>query len=69
MVITYYTHKPEESKTRTVQVGSKLVGIRLLSATIESQEELNSLLSEKGIEWAQRNMRFRMVSDHYRGKS
>ncbi len=67
MIITYFTHKPEDSKTRTVQVGSKLIGIRLLTATIESQEELNLLLSEKGIEWAQRNMRFRTVSDHYRG--
>jgi len=60
MKITYYTHKPEESKTRRVQVGSKLIGIRLLTATIESQKELDELLSDKGIEWAGRNMRFKL---------
>ena len=62
MIINYYTHKPEENKTRRVAVGSTLVGIRLLGATIESNEELNDLLSEKGILWAQRNMRFRMAN-------
>ena len=60
MIINYYTHKPEESKTKHVYVGSKLVGIRLLSVTLETQEELNLLLTEKGIEWARRNMRFKM---------
>lgn len=60
MIITYYTHRPEENKTRRVQVGSKLVGIRLLTATIESQKELDELFSDKGVEWARRNMRFKL---------
>lgn len=60
MIITYYTHKPEENKTRRIQVGNKLVGIRLLTVTIESQKELDELFSDKGIKWARRNMRFKL---------
>lgn len=60
MKITYYTHKPEENKTRRIQVGSKLIGIRLLTATIESQKELDELFSDNGVKWARRNMRFKL---------
>lgn len=58
MIITYFTHSPYENKTRRVFIGNKLVGIRLLSATVESNDELELLLSDKGREWAKRNMRF-----------
>lgn len=58
MKITYYTHKPEECKTRWITVGHKLVGLRLLSFEIDSEEELRNLLSERGVEWAKRNLRF-----------
>ena len=58
MKITYYTHKPEECKTRRIVVGKQLVGLRLLSFEIDSEEELTQLLSEKGIEWAKKSLRF-----------
>ena len=62
MKITYYTHHPEESKSRRVVVGQNLVGIRLLSLEIDSDEELVQLLSEKGRTWAQKSLRFGLIS-------
>lgn len=62
MKITYYTHRPEEAKTRRVVVGQQLVGLRLLSFEIDSEEELVQLLSEKGRAWAQKSLRFGLVS-------
>ncbi len=58
MKITYYTHRPEDYKTRRVVVGQQVVGLRLLSFEIDSEEELVQLLSEKGRAWAQRSLRF-----------
>lgn len=58
MIIEYYTHKPELSKIRSIQIGSKVVGLRVLEVTITSQDELNQLLSEEGVAWAKRNLRF-----------
>ena len=58
MKITYYTHKPEDCKSRKVVIGQKLVGIRLLSFEIESSQELEELLSEQGVKWAKQHLRF-----------
>ncbi len=58
MMITYYTHSPQEYKCRHVQIGSKLVGLRLLSLSIDNEVELNTLLSEKGIKWAKKHLNF-----------
>lgn len=58
MIIEYYTHKPELSKIRTIQIGHKVVGVRVLEVTITSQEELNQLLSDNGVQWARKHLRF-----------
>ncbi len=58
MRITYYTHRPEDYKQRRIVVGQNVVGIRLLSFEIDSEEELVQLLSERGRAWAQKSLRF-----------
>ena len=58
MIIEYYTHKPELSKIRTIQIGHKIVGLRVLEVTITNQEELTQLLSEEGVKWAHKHLRF-----------
>ena len=58
MIIEYYTHRPELSKIRTIQVGNHCIGIRMLEVVITNQEELDQLLTEKGITWAKKNLRF-----------
>ncbi len=49
-------NREDELIERKVEVGSKLVGLRLLEVTFESREELRKLLSEEGKGWAQRNL-------------
>ena len=46
MKITYYTHKPEEHKSRNISIGQKVVGVRLLSLEITNQQELHQLLKQ-----------------------
>ena len=58
MKITYFTHSPLEYKTKTIYVGQKIIGLRILSLEIESQIELETLLSEKGSEWAKKHLKF-----------
>lgn len=58
MKITYYTHKPEQSKTKELKIGSHVVGLRLLALEINSNKELEELLTEDGVKWAKRNLRF-----------
>ena len=58
MIIEYYTHKPELSKIRTIQIGHKIVGLRVLEVTITSREELDQLLSEQGVAWAKKHLQF-----------
>ena len=58
MRITYYTHSPVEYKSRHIQIGSKLIGLRLLEFSIDNEAELHTLLSEEGIKWAKKHLRF-----------
>lgn len=57
-----YRNRVSETITRDTLVGYKLVGVRLDSVIIESQEELNTLLTPQGIEWARRNLNFKPIS-------
>ena len=58
MRITYYTHRPEDYKTKELKIGSHVVGLRLLNLEISSNKELEELLTEEGVKWAKRNLRF-----------
>ncbi len=58
MKITYYTHKPENFKTKELKIGSHIIGLRLLALEINSNKELEEFLSEEGVKWAKRNLRF-----------
>jgi hypothetical protein len=59
MKITY-RNRENETITRHITIGQKVVGIRLDSVTVESYDEMGVLLSEQGIKWAQRNLSFRL---------
>lgn len=50
-----------ETITRDIQVGSKLVGIRINALTIETHEESQALMSDYGRDWFKRNVHFRVV--------
>jgi hypothetical protein len=54
-----YSNREGETITRVIPIGQKLVGLRLNSVVIESHEEFQALLSEKGLQWAKRNLNFR----------
>lgn len=58
MKITYYTHRPEDYKTKELRIGTHVIGLRLLNLEISSNKELEEFLSEEGIKWAKRNLRF-----------
>lgn len=62
MKIKYFTHKPEEAKERHVRFGQCIVGVRLLELTLESNEELYELFTEKGSSWAKKHLRFKMTT-------
>lgn len=59
MKITY-SNRQNEHITRTIAIGTKLVGIRLENVLIESYDEMQVLLSEQGVKWAKRNLNFRL---------
>lgn len=58
MKITY-SNRANETITRDVAIGQKLVGIRVETVLIQTHEEMQTLLSERGLEWAKRNLIFR----------
>ena len=66
MRITYYTHKPEEYKSRHITIGSKLVGLRVLEFSIDNAEELDLLLSEEGVKWAKKHIIFSKSDTRYK---
>ncbi len=62
MKIKYFTHKPEEAKERHIHFGQRIVGLRLLELTLESNEEFHELFTEKGSSWAKKHLRFQMTT-------
>ena len=49
-------NREDELIERKVEIGSKLVGLRLLEVTFESREEIRKLLSEEAKGWVERNL-------------
>jgi len=57
-----YSNRQGETITRDIQPGNKLVGLRLMEFTIESYEEHQALLTDRGRDWFARNVNFRLTS-------
>jgi hypothetical protein len=56
-----YSNRQGEVITRDIQPGTALVGIRVLEFIVESYEEHQILLSDRGYNWFKRNVNFRVT--------